>query len=139
MIVVDSSAILAGVDAAHHEHERVAMSMLREPGPFLLSPFVAAEVDYMLATRAGLAHELAFLRSVAEGEYSLQTFHPDEIADMVALIDRYGDLGIGLTDASLVVLADRVGTKRVLTLDERHFRAIRPLRGGAFTLLPADA
>ncbi len=45
---------------------------------------------------------------------------------------------IGLTDASLVVLAARYGTTRLLTLDEKHFRAIRPLRGDTFTILPAD-
>ena len=139
MIVVDSSAILAGVDAAHVEHDRVTSITQREPGPFLLSPFVAAEVDNMLATRAGISQQVAFLRAVAEGEYSLQAFDADEIAEMAQLVDRYRDLGIGLADASLVVLADRAGTKRVLTLDERHFRALRPLRGGSFTILPADA
>jgi uncharacterized protein len=39
----------------------------------------------------------------------------------------------------LVVLAERYGTTRILTLDERHFRAIKPLHADAFTLLPADA
>jgi predicted nucleic acid-binding protein len=49
------------------------------------------------------------------------------------------DLGIGLTDASLVVLADRYRTNRILTLNERPFRALEPLGGGSFELLPADA
>jgi hypothetical protein len=46
---------------------------------------------------------------------------------------------IGLTDASLVVIAARYRTSTILTLDERHFRAIRPLDGNAFTLLPTDS
>ena len=46
---------------------------------------------------------------------------------------------IGLADASIVVLANRYDTDRVLTLDERHFRALRTLDGKPFTLLPADA
>jgi hypothetical protein len=48
---------------------------------------------------------------------------------------------IGLTDASLVVLAERLGTTDIATLDERHFRTLRPLAGGvdAFRLLPADS
>ena len=54
------------------------------------------------------------------------------------MVDRYQEMRIGLTDASLVVLAARYATTRLLTLDERHFRAIRPLRGDAFTILPAD-
>jgi len=140
LIVVDSSAILAGADEAHAEHRRVRAVAERDPGPFLLSPFVAAEVDYMLATRAGIDREIAFLRAVAAGEYSLQTFEADDVARMADLVDRYRDLSIGLADASLVVLAARAGTTRILTFDERHFRAVRPLRGGpAFTILPADA
>jgi hypothetical protein len=38
----------------------------------------------------------------------------------------------------LAVLAARHGTDRIATLDGRAFRAITPLRGGSFTLLPAD-
>jgi uncharacterized protein len=52
---------------------------------------------------------------------------------------RYRDLELGLADASIVVLAERFGTRRLLTLDERAFRSVTPLRGGQFTLLPADA
>jgi uncharacterized protein len=54
-------------------------------------------------------------------------------------LDRqYADLNLGLADLSVVVLANRLGTRRILTFDRRHFRAVRPIQGGAFTLLPAD-
>jgi hypothetical protein len=46
---------------------------------------------------------------------------------------------LGLTDASIAVIAARHHTANILTLDERHFRAVRPLWGEAFRLLPADA
>jgi uncharacterized protein len=52
---------------------------------------------------------------------------------------RYRDLELGLADASIVVLAERFGTRRLLTLEERAFRSVTPLQGGQFTLLPADA
>jgi predicted nucleic acid-binding protein len=52
---------------------------------------------------------------------------------------RYADLGLGLADCSLVVLAHRHATKRILSFDERHLRAVAPLAGGAFTILPADS
>lgn len=47
-------------------------------------------------------------------------------------------LRLGLADASLIILAARYGTRRVLSFDERAFGAVAPLQGGAFTLLPAD-
>lgn len=57
---------------------------------------------------------------------------------MVDLEARYHDLDAGLADLSVVVLAARHRIRRVLTFDERHFRALRPLSGGHFTILPAD-
>jgi len=139
LIVVDTSALFAVFDADHPRHGAVRKAFDAERGPFLLSCFVIAEVDYLLATRIGVRAELTFLKSVAEGEYHLEAFGPDEIAVMHDLIARYEDLDLGLTDVSLVVLAERASTNRILTLDERHFRVVRPLRGRAFTILPADA
>jgi predicted nucleic acid-binding protein len=139
LILADTSALFALVDERQEDHARVAALVTREPGPFLLSSFVLAELDYLLATRVSVDAELAFLRSVSEGDYPIESFDETEIGRALELIGRYRDLEIGLTDASLVVLAARVETKRILTLDERHFRAIRPLGGGTFTILPADA
>lgn len=61
-------------------------------------------------------------------------------ADARPLLAKYAGLNIGLTDAVNVVFADRYGTNLVLTLDERHFRTVRPLtnRHAAFHLLPVD-
>lgn len=90
-------------------------------------------------TKVGVDAELLFLDEVARGAYQIQQFGAEDIGDAAQLMRRYRDLKLGLADASLVVLAARAGTNRLLTLDERHFRAVRPLRGGAFTILPADA
>jgi predicted nucleic acid-binding protein len=109
-----------------------------EPGGLILSPFVLAELDCLIATRAGVLADLDVLAGVAAGIYILADVGPDDIAQAAAVVERYQDMRIGLTDASLVVLADRYSTTRLLTLDERHFRAIRPLRGDTFTILPAD-
>jgi len=47
-------------------------------------------------------------------------------------------MDVGLADLSVVVLAERWSTRRLLTFDDRHFRTLRPLGGGLFTLLPVD-
>jgi len=139
MMVLDTIGLLAFIDTGQHRHQDVKRSLEADPGPFLLSPFVAAEVDYLLLDRVGLAAELLFLGEVARGAYRLEGFGPEDVEQAAQVIGRYRELRIGLADASLVVLAARAGTNRLLTLDERHFRAVRPLRGRAFTLLPADA
>jgi uncharacterized protein len=68
----------------------------------------------------------------------LAEFGQHDVAQARSVIAKYADLKIGLADASVVVLAARHLTSRVLTLDTRHFRAVEPLQGGSFTLLPAD-
>jgi predicted nucleic acid-binding protein len=48
-------------------------------------------------------------------------------------------LDLGLADASLAVLARRIKTVEIATLDERHFRVLRPLTGeDAYRSFPAD-
>lgn len=83
--------------------------------------------------------ERELLENVANGAYELAEFGPDEVVTAMELIDRYADLQLGLTDASVAVLAARHRTTRLLTLDERDFRPMGTLYGTAFTLLPADA
>jgi predicted nucleic acid-binding protein len=139
VIVVDTSGLLAALDRADPLHDRAAAALRAAGEPALMSPFVLAELDYLLATRvsARIAHEL--LADVADGAYRLEPFGAAEVARAVEILDQYEDLGLGVADASIVVLAERHGTIDVLTLDERHFRAVRGRRGQSFRLLPADA
>lgn len=120
-----------------HEAARRALEAARPP--WVLSPFVLAELDYLLATRVGRAAERALLSEVARGVYRLEALDADEISAAERLIGRYSKLDVGLADASVVVLANRYGVRDLLTLDERHFRALRGPGGRPFRLLPADA
>ena len=83
--------------------------------------------------------ELRFLGEISKGVYELAPFGREEVNEATAVIERYRDLGVGLADASIVVLAARYQTRDVLTLDERHFRAMKLARGRTFRILPADA
>jgi hypothetical protein len=62
----------------------------------------------------------------------------DEHGTVARLDGQYADLDLGLADLSVVILAHRFRTRRLLTFDERDFRAVTPLAGGSFTLLPRD-
>jgi hypothetical protein len=140
MIVVDTSGVLAAKDEAHPRHATIARVVQEATDAFVLSPFVLAECDHMLATRLGAAAAREFLDEVVGGAYQLVDFDAGDVAAAAGVIDRYQDLSIGIADASLVVIAARHQTTRLLTLDERHFRVVAPLWGAAaFTLLPTDA
>ncbi len=79
------------------------------------------------------------LAQVADGAYRLETMTADDVATANLVISRYLDLTLGLADASLVVLSRRYDCTDLLTLDERHFRAVEGARGRPFRILPADA
>lgn len=139
MILLDASGLLAALVASQHAHARVRSVLQAETGPFLLSPFVLAELDHLLLRWVGIEAELAFLAAVAGRAYELVPFAAGDVAEARSLIESYHDLEIGLADASIVVLAGKLGTDRVLTLDERHFRTLRTPSGRPFTILPGDA
>lgn len=139
MIVLDTSGLLAALDGSQRQHAAASAALRRAAGPRLLSPFVLAELDYLLSTRVSAAVARSFLDEVAGGAYQLEPFDPDDVADAVAVLDRYADLQLGLADASIVVIAERHGCPDLLTLDERHFRAVLGPRRRPFRLLPTDA
>lgn len=138
MIVADTNGLLAAIDSSQHRHQAAARALALAGGPILLSPFVLAELDYLLATRVGQAAETAFLREVARGAYQLEPFDAADVTASLAIIEAYESLELGIADASIVVLAARHGTHDLLTLDERHFRAVTAMDGQPFLLLPAD-
>lgn len=138
MILVDTSAILQLASSTGRRHADVVRVVERLDGPFLLSPFVLAELDYMLGERHGQEKQLAMLSQVVDGAYELAPFGREDVAAARVVVERYGDLHVGLADASLVVLAERHGTADVLTFDHRHFRAMTGPGGRPFRVLPDD-
>ena len=81
---------------------------------------------------------MALLGELCSGAYELAPCGVDDLSRARTVVERYRDLPLGLTDASLIVLADRDGTGTIGTLDERHFRVVRSLSGRPFRILPAD-
>ncbi len=113
--------------------------MAASQGPYLLSPFVLAELDFLLATRVGAAAQQALLAEVERGAFRLESFASSDVGRALEVIRRFSDLEIGLADASIVVLAERHGCGDLLSLDERHSRVVPQMNGRPFRLLPADA
>ena len=138
MILVDTSGLLAAIDASQRHHRAAAAALRAAEAPFLLSPFVLAELDYLISTRVSTRAATALLDQVADGAYQLEPMTAEDIGRASEIVGRYRGLELGLADASIVVLAERHRTHDILTLDERHFRAIPGPRGRSFRLLPAD-
>jgi uncharacterized protein len=133
-LVLDTSSLLAVLDADQRFHAPARKAFDGYDGPLLLSPFVLAELDYLLTARVSQDAQTALLSEVARGAYRLEPFSAIDLAEAVSVIERYPDLGVGLADASVVVLANRYDT-----LDVRHFRVLGGPQDRPFRLLPADA
>ena len=137
MILVDTGGIVANYDRGDRHHAEV-VRVLARPERRILSPFVLAEADYLLSELSGPAAELTLLEDDARGAFELASFDAADVVAALAIIRRYADMDLRLADASIVVLAGRLGCRDVLTLDQRHFRAVRDPGGTALRLLPLD-
>jgi len=132
--IVDSGPLYAAVDADDDDHLR-CLDVLQSGGLELVVPaLVIAEVTYLVGRRLGAATEAAFLRGLAALEVEAPAV--DDWPNIGALVEKYGDFLLGGTDASVAVLAERLETDLIVTLDRRHFAALRMTNGRPFRLLP---
>ena len=138
MILLDTSGLLSALDESQRYHHECATLLGEATPPLLLSPFVLAELDYLLARHIGRRAQAALLEEGARGAYQLEPFGAADVARAKEVVEQYADLEIGLADASIVVLAERHAVTEVLTLDQRHFRAMRIERRKRFKVLPFD-
>ena len=135
-MIIDTSALLAYFDTDEPDHQAVAAVIDDTDEPLVVSPYVVAELDYLVASRLGVAAELAVLAELTCGAWDLPAIDEEALKDARDVIEHYADQRIGVADASNVVLAARYRTQTIVTLDHRHFDALRPLTGGRFTVLP---
>jgi len=137
--VVDTSVIYALLDAGDSNHQAAAEWYTTADPVLSTTPLVLAEVDHLAGERLGTAAQSAFRQDLANGAYGIVWWN-DAAHQCAEIAEQYRDLRVGLTDASLVALAARLGTTDIATFDERHFRAMRPTSNHkAFRLLPADS
>lgn len=135
-MIVDTSALLAFFDRDEPDHDAVSAVISQAEDPLVVSPYVVAEIDYLVGSRLGVKAELAVLRELAGGAWDLATIDSADLNRLLPVIEQYHDHAIGVADASNVVLADRYQTTTIATLDRRHFSVLRPLNGNHFVIVP---
>lgn len=137
-LIVDAGALFAQADADEPDHAAIREALLSEREALVTTELAIAEADYLILDRLGQDAEAAFVDDLVQGTYLVACLDRTEMGQARDLLARYRDVRLGLADASLVVLAERYNTRRILSLDLRAFRAVSPLQGGSFTVLPAD-
>jgi hypothetical protein len=136
VILADSNVVLAAFDPRDPEHVSCQQIMRAQRDSVALIGPAVSEVAYFLERRAGPHREAAFLRAIASGTPSVESPILADYARAADLVEQYADFPLGTVDALLVAIAERLGVTRLLTLDRRHFGAIRPLHCEAFEILP---
>ena len=136
MIVADTGAIIALLDASDRHH--LELLELYDEGPYawVLPWAVLPEVDYLAHTHLGPKVEAAFLEDVAEGRYRIEWGEVDDLVRAHDIASRHRSLKLGLVDTVVMAMAERLEAEAVATLDLRHFGAVK-LRGGP-RLVPRD-
>lgn len=138
-LILDSGGLLVALDPAQEDHGTFADALTSHRGPRVISPFVVAELDYMIGRDYGEEARLAFLDEVDRGAYRLEAFGATDFSRARKLTGAYPHLpGFGIADASNVVLAERYDTRDILTTDQRDFREIELPGGRYFRILPYD-
>ena len=137
MIVCDTGPLVAAADRddAHHDTVAATLEGLREP--LVVPAPVVVEVCWLLERNLGAAAEAAFLSAGAQGELAIEDLIPADYERMAVLVETYADLPLGMVDASVVAVAERLGITRLLTINRRDFAVVRPAHVDAFELLPA--
>lgn len=138
MLIVDTGPLVALGDRKDRYHAACRDLLESDDGPLVTNALVIAETAYMLRRGLGGDAELALLTMVRDGTLTVEELEPEDWDRAAELVERYDDLGLGTTDASLIAVAERLGATRVATLDLAHYRVVRPRHTAAFELLPAD-
>jgi uncharacterized protein len=135
-LVLDTGPLLAALDRADRDHVRCVRLIESTREDLVVPGLVLAELDYWCQERLGGQVWLAFLEDVLEGAYRVQPPTLGDLRRCRELQERYADLRLGVVDASVVALLERMREDTVATLDHRHFAVVRPAHVEALTLLP---
>jgi predicted nucleic acid-binding protein len=138
-LIADSGGIYGLYDASDRNHAALEAAFDVEPGAVIIPSAILGEIDYLLRAKLGMKAALHFLSDLTGGVFALEPFTAADLVRCLKVLEDHHDLNLGLCDAAVMATAERLGVSRILTVDERHFRAVRNSKGLPFTLLPADA
>ena len=136
MLVVDTGPLVATADRADKDHAACRALLEGDVGPLITTGMVIAEAAYLIDRQLGPQAEAALYASIISGQLEVANLGRSDWERIRELVSTYADLRLGGTDASVITLAERLGTTRIATLNRRHFTVVRPGHADAFELVP---
>jgi predicted nucleic acid-binding protein len=135
-LVLDTGPLLAALDAADPDHAPCAALLADAREDLTVPTLVLAELDYWCQRRLGAEVWLAFLDDLLAGAYRAESPTPADLARCREIQAQYAEHSLGVVDASVLALLERLGENKLATLDHRHFAMVRPSHAEALELLP---
>ncbi|MFN8224393.1 MAG: PIN domain-containing protein [Gaiellales bacterium] len=136
MLVVDSGPLVAAALSRDRNHTRCVELLMSAERPLIVPTLVVTEVAYFLGERLGQHAERSFVGALRDGELEVEPIAPGDWDRIYELLDEYDGLGLGVVDASILALMERLDLAVLATLDHRHFGVLRPAHRDALILLP---
>jgi predicted nucleic acid-binding protein len=135
-VLADTGVLVSAADVREPRHRDCAEVLRDHHGETIMTAPALAETSWMIESRLGPGAEARFLRLVTAGEIEVVDLMRDDYLRCTELIETYDDLGLGLVDASIVAVAERLGITTIATLNRRDFAVVRPSHVAAFELVP---
>jgi len=136
VLVVDTGPLVATADRADKDHAVCRALLEGDDGPLVTTAMVIAEAAYLIDRQLGPVAEASLYDSILSGQLEVASLDREDWQRIAELVSTYASLRLGGTDASVITIAERLGTTRIATLNHRHFRIVRPRHAEAFELLP---
>jgi hypothetical protein len=135
-LVLDTGPILALLDADDPAHRRCAALLDSYDEPLVVVAATLVEVDYWIRKRLQPSVWSAFVQDIRDGAYRLEQQTPEDLVRLAELESKYAALELGMVDAAVVATCERLGERKVATLDHRHFAVVQPRHCRRLELLP---
>jgi predicted nucleic acid-binding protein len=137
-IVADSGGIYGLYDRRDVHHAALRRAIEAERTEIVIPASSLGEIDYLLRVRLGNEALLQFLADIRDRAFRVECLTTSDFDRSAAILKKFESLNLGLSDAAVVAVAERLGTNVILSVDQRDFRAIRSASKKFFRLLPAD-
>ena len=135
-VVIDASALFALTDRREPSHARIRSLLNGEVEAIVVPQAVLPEACHLVRTRLGAWAEVALVQGLVTSDWRLEPLVVADMPRVAELVEGYADADLGFVDAALVATAERLGVRRIYTLDRRHFSLVRPRHAETFELLP---
>ena len=137
-LILDTGPLYASLDRSDAYYSVCRRLFEASEEPLVIPAPVLVEVDYWIHARLHQGVLAALVDDIIAGAYRVEDLCPADYLRVYDVISSYEDADVGFVDAAVLAIVERLNEPKLATLDQRHFRMLRPRHVPALTLLPQD-